>query len=371
METYRLNSKLVENNKEYIIQTSNDVSLGLVSTEVFVDGVLADSIHFPHPERIKPEEIMTLVQDTHGEKKLEIETLLNTIKSTLDSAKPETIYHLGLAFYYKHFYGEAKSLLQQTVAINSDFHGAYNHLSMVELALGNIDAALHASNKAIEMKPDYADYRNNLGEVYLSSGKYKNAIMEFKRAININLYYSDAYFNYGLTLLMNAIAKQDTSLFTDFMSKAHDYFTKSAIINQDYLTSDFEKGLAVLKEQKINESFQLLKRVRDNQKEINRNKSAAYYMKYIIHPNWITEESVVERINFLEKEIEKNPTYVDLYAELARCYLSHARVSWQKGIEQYKKTISINSSLTHVQNQIKEAEHVYDAIDHVMKKISE
>ncbi len=241
METYKLNSKLVENHKEYIIQTSNDVSSGVVSTEVFVDGVLADSIQFPHPERIKPEEIMALVHNTHGEKKIEIETLLGTIKNTLDSAKPETIYHLALAFYYKHFFSEAKNLLQQAIVINSDYHEAFNYLGQVELSLGNIDAALQAAQSAIDLKPDYADYRNNLGEVYLSCGQYKKAVLEFKRAVNINMYYSDAYFHHGLTLLMDAIAKQETELFADFMTKSRDHFTKAAIINQEYQTADFEK----------------------------------------------------------------------------------------------------------------------------------
>ena len=126
----------------------------------------------------------------------------------------------------------------------------------------------------------------------------------------------------------------------------------------------YPKLLQSLKNQNINEAFQLLKRVRENQKEQNRNKSASYYMKYVVHPNWITEEAVLERIAFLENEIEKNPTYVDHYAELARCYLSHARMSWQKGIDQYTKTLVINSSMTHIQEHIKEAEHVYDAIEH-------
>jgi len=94
-------------------------------------------------------------------------------------------------------------------------------------------------------------------------------------------------------------------------------------------------------------------------------------MKYVLHPDWITEESVTDRIVFLENEIKKNPSYVDLYAELARCYLSHAQLSWQKGIEQYKKTLTINSSIPMITEHIKEAEHAHDAIDHVMKKISE
>ena len=371
METYRLNSKLVENNKEYIIQTTNDISLGLVETEVYVDGILADSYKVPHPEHIKPEEVMSLVQNTHGNKKQEIETLLKAVPQILDTANPTSIMHLGLAFFHKRFYAEAKVLLKQVIAIDSKCHEAFNHLGQVELALGESESALSVSQIAVDIKPEYPDYRNNFGEALLASKMYKNAIMEFQRAIDINLYYSDAYFNYGLTLLMNALDQKDTDLFKNFMTKSHEYFTKASIINPEYNTAEFEKGLIAIKKQNIQDAFSLLKRVRENHKEYQRQKSASYYMKHALHPNWITEKAIVERIRFLQNEIDKNPSYVDLYAELSRCYLSQAQIIWKKGVEYYQRTLDLNPSFSKTKNNLVTAKTVQEELDHAMEKISE
>ena len=251
METYRLNSKLVENNKEYIIQTSNNVSLGIVETEVFVDGKLADSNRVPHPEQLRPEEVMTLVQNTHSDKKYEIEELLQAAQKTLDSANPEMIMNLAFAFYYKKFYDESKFLLEHVIKINPEDHAAYNCLGMVELERGSYQEALTNAQRAVDLKPEYADYRNNLGEAFLSMEMYRKAVNEFERAIDINLYYSEAYFNYGLALLMNALQQLDTDLFKNFLTKCNDYFSKAEIINPEFKVTEFEKGLIALNAQNL------------------------------------------------------------------------------------------------------------------------
>ena len=278
---------------------------------------------------------------------------------------------MALAFYFKRFSDEARSLLKHVLALDAGYHEAYNFLGQVELSLGHVEAGVAAARTAVELKPEYADYRNNLGEAFLAAKNYRNAVMEFERAIDINLYYSDAYFNYGLTLLKNALEKQDTDLFANFVSKSYDYFSKSAIINPEYKSLNYENGLSLLKEQNIPEAFELLKRVREYHKKIQRQKSAPYYMKHVLHPNWISEKAIADRISFLQKEIDKNPTYVDLYAELSRCYLGQAQMIWKKGIDQYKKTINLNPGYTKLKDYVAEAEITYEAINHVVKKISD
>jgi len=371
MEAYRLNSKLVENNKEYYIKTTNDVSLGTVSSEVFINGALADTIMFPHPEQIQPEEVLSLVKNTHDRKKKEVETLLEAFQKTLDSSNAEQMLHLGLAFYYKRFFNEAKELFRGAIEINSDYHEAYNHLGQTELSLGNVHDAVEAAQTAVEFRPEYADYRNNLGEAFLAAKMYKQAALEFDRAININLYYSDAYFNYGLVLLLNALEKENMELFANFLSKSQDYFYKAQLIYPDYKTALFEKGLEALKEHDLKKGFRLLKQVCEEKKEHHRHKYAPYYMKYALHPNWVSEQAVEERIVFLQTEISKNPTYVDLYAELARCYLLQSRMLWKKGIEQYKKALELNPTLEQVEKNTGKANEVLDLINQVVKKILE
>ena len=175
METYRLNSRVVENDKEYVIQTTNDVSLGSVSSEVYVNGTLADVTKLPHPEQAKPEEVLSLVKSAHGDKKAEIETPLKAHRQAMESANPETTYHLGLAFFYKRFYNEARDLFSAAVHLNSDYAEAYNFLGQAELALGSIDRAVAAAETAVAKRPEYADYRNNLGETYLSAQALEKA----------------------------------------------------------------------------------------------------------------------------------------------------------------------------------------------------
>ena len=371
METYRLNSKLVENNKEYYIKTTNDVSLGTVSSEVFINGALADTIMFPHPEQIQPEEVLSLVKNTHDKKKKEVETLLEAFQRTLDSSNPEQMLHLGLAFYYKRFYNEARELFSGAIEINSDYHESFNHLGQTELSLGNVQDAVEAAKMAVDFCPEYADYRNNLGEAYMAAKMYKHAALEFDRAININLYYSDAYFNYGLVLLLNALEKENMELFSNFLSKSQDYFYKASLIYPDYKTAIYEKGLEALKEHDLKKAFRLLKQVREEKKEHHRHKYAPYYMKYALHPNWVSEQAVEERINFLQMEISKNPTYVDLYAELARSYLIQSRIYWKKGIDQYNKTLELNPTLEQVENNTVKAKEVLESINQVLKKIME
>ncbi len=371
METYRLNSRLVDNNKEYLIQTTNDVSLGSISSEVYVDGLLADVVNLPHPEQIKPEEILSLVQSTHGEKKKEIETLLKAYHEALESANPEMMYHMGLAFFYRRFFSEARMLFSTAVQLNDSYHEGFNFLGQTELALGNVEGAASATETAVNLRPQYADYRNNYGEALLASKALKEAQEQFEKAIDINLYYSDAYFNYGLALIRQAMGKDMGQVAPNLIAKAIDYFTKASLIYPDYKTAVFERGMEALKANDTRQAFTLLRKVREEKKDAHARRYSSYYMKYALFPQWINEKAIEERISFLQNEISKNPTYVDLYVELSRCYLEHARMTWKKGIEQYKKTLEINPGLTKVAAHLDAAEDAYETIDEILKKIAE
>ena len=73
MESYRLNSRVVEGEKEYMIQTLNDTELGVVKTSVFVNGEFLDDDIMPHLETVSEDEMLNMVKNAHGEKKSELE----------------------------------------------------------------------------------------------------------------------------------------------------------------------------------------------------------------------------------------------------------------------------------------------------------
>ena len=366
-----MNSRLVEKNREYTIQTTNDIGMGSISSEVFVNGALADATRLPHPEQAQPEEVLALVKSTHDDKKQEVETLLKSYVQAMENSNPEMMYHLGLALYYKRFFSEARDLFASAVTMKDDYHEAHNLLGQAELSLGHPGQAVKAAEAAVTARSGYADYRNNLGEAFMAAGELSKAQAEFAKAIDINLYYSDAYFNYGLALLVEAQREDKREVLPNLVTKAIDYFNKAALIYPDYRTAGYERGLQAVKGREVREGFQLLRAVRQNKKETHGTRYASYYMKHALHPQWITERIVQERIEFLQKEISKNPTYVDLYAELSRCYLEQSRMLWRKGIDQYRKTLEINPGLDELDAILDSVEDTYERIDRVVRNISE
>src|SRR5262245_51729587 len=59
------------------------------------------------------------------------------------------------------------------------------------------DRALADFDKAIQLKPDYADAYNNRGEAYLDKGDKERAFADFDKAIQLKPDYADAYNNRG------------------------------------------------------------------------------------------------------------------------------------------------------------------------------
>ncbi|MGH8016173.1 MAG: hypothetical protein ACREBV_08285, partial [Candidatus Zixiibacteriota bacterium] len=138
METFRINSKLKENDKEILIQTANNPSEGTISSSIYIDGVLTELYMLPHPIEENADKIMSLVKETHGCRKEELEALLAAYRNALSSSDAKLISQLGQALYYKRLFAEAKELLRSAITLDPEFHAARQALAKVELELGNI-----------------------------------------------------------------------------------------------------------------------------------------------------------------------------------------------------------------------------------------
>lgn len=74
---------------------------------------------------------------------------------------------------------------------------AHNNIAVALADKGNIEQAMYHYNKAIRLKPKYADPYNNRGTVYGAQGKYQRAIDDFNRAIALKPGFAKAYYNRG------------------------------------------------------------------------------------------------------------------------------------------------------------------------------
>jgi tetratricopeptide (TPR) repeat protein len=371
METYRISSKLRESEHEYLIQTTNDSSGGSVSTAVFVDGQQTETVTCLHPEQISPQEVLSLVKLAHGEKRQEIEMLLKAHKEVMAGGSEELACQLGTVLYYRRFLHEAADIFAAVVAGNPANHQAHNLLGLTYLGLGRIPEAVRESIRAVEARPGFADYRHNLGEAFLAVNEADKAAAEFEQAIAINMYYSEAYVNLALARILRAIRDDQTSVRRG-ADKALECINKAATIDPAYSArAEFARGVEALKSGDFPQALSLLKAIREARREARRQELASYYMRFVLHPGWVTERAVADRIRYLEDQIEKNPSYIDLQAELARCYLEQARFAWTKGVDQYRKTSEMNRSLTRVNEGFQEAQRILEQMNDALGRITE
>jgi len=369
METFRINSKLKENEKEILIQTANNPSEGTISSSVYIDGVLTEMFMLPHPIEENPDRIMSLVKETHGIRKEELEALLAAYRNAMSSSDAKLICKLGQALYYKRFYAEAKELLRSAVTLDPEFHAARQALAKVELELGNAKEALQHASQTVQQCPRYADYRNTLGEALLMNNDFPKAVSEFQDAVKINLYYAEAYFNLGLAVLQCIKVNPNESTAPNLLNRSRDAFKKAAMIDAEYAASPFDQGLRAIAGVQLNKALEYFETVGRRAKEKYRSDQATYFMRFVIMRDSAGEETVETRIKYLEKEITKNSSYVDLHSELAQCYLEQARKNWRKGIEQYRKTLELNPGFGSARRCLDEAERHYGELCHALERI--
>ena len=65
---------------------------------------------------------------------------------------------------------------------------------------GKLEEAIEAYNKALAIKPDYAEAYNNMGDALQEQGKLEEAIEAYNKALAIKPDYADAYYNMGIAL---------------------------------------------------------------------------------------------------------------------------------------------------------------------------
>lgn len=370
MENYRLKSKVSVNDKEFLVQTVNDASQMSVVSSLFVDGKILEVTRFPHPGEVSAEEVLAMVKSTHEEKKGELENLLATYAKVLSSGDIDLMYHLGTAFYFKCMNEEAVSLFGAVLEARPDHHQAANYLGLTLLAEGRCDEAVKAMARAVELRPSFADYHNNYGEALMEAGFCRRAVEELEAALKQNIYYADAYFNLGIAYIVNAVKREDFDMYANLLEKTTDVFNRAVLISPDYKSAQYEEAFEVLKQGDLPRAYTLFKAVRDQKRERNRQEFSSYYLRFLLYADRPNEKAVADRIQYLQEEIDKNPTYVDLHHELALCYLQQAQLYWQKGVRQLKKTVEINPRLSKASDALGRASEFGASIQSAVSEIA-
>jgi tetratricopeptide (TPR) repeat protein len=158
--------------------------------------------------------------------------------------------------------------LQKALRIKPDYADGQAQLGNALLQAGRVQEAKEHYEQALRIRPDHADAHNNLGNIFLQEGKLGDAIEQYQQALQAKPDYAKVHYNLGLALarigrLPEAIGQWDQALqfrpdFADAhnnlglavmeqgrLQEAIDHFEQALRIKPDLAEVQFNLGLAL------------------------------------------------------------------------------------------------------------------------------
>ena len=99
--------------------------------------------------------------------------------------------------------GQMRTVTQECDRLTKEFPQSFllwNLLGVANNAQGKVEEAIVAWNKALLIKPGFAEAHNNIGAAFLSQGKFEEASAAYNKALLIKPDYANAHYNLGITL---------------------------------------------------------------------------------------------------------------------------------------------------------------------------
>lgn len=152
-----------------LLQKAIEISPGHIYSRSLLMNIYADEYQWAELKKLAQETLKILPGDTNA------------------------TYFLGMSEN-----GKTKLQLAEENAEKAPSPENYLNLSLIFYQENNFDACIRSAQKAIQLKPDYADAYNNIGSAYNQMGKFDSAQIVLKKAIDIRPDYSLAKNNFQL-----------------------------------------------------------------------------------------------------------------------------------------------------------------------------
>jgi tetratricopeptide (TPR) repeat protein len=164
-------------------------------------------------------------------------------------------------------YTNAETLWRTTIDRNPVCWLAYYNLGTIQIQNGKATDAINQFQRALRIKPDYAEAHNNLGTALFQNGQTDEAIANLQQAVAIWPGYAEAHNNLGTALLQKGEADE-----------AIIHFQSALAIRPNYAKAHYNFGNALIKKGQLGEAI--------NQ----------YEQSLAIQPGFIETQSVIAQI---------------------------------------------------------------------------
>jgi Tfp pilus assembly protein PilF/peroxiredoxin len=134
-----------------------------------------------------------------------------------------TFYNLGTLYMKLGRPADAKTALERALALKPDYAEANNTLGALLGQSGDVRGALTRFRAALEAKPDDADVLNNLGYVLFQTGQMQEAFQAYQKALQVQPDFPEALNNLGIFYGQQRDLEHAEQYFRQAVEKRPDY----------------------------------------------------------------------------------------------------------------------------------------------------
>lgn len=208
----------------------------------------------------------------------------------------------------------------------------FNILGVCYKAKSMFVLSIEAFEKAVTLKPDYAEVHNNMGLTFLQMSKIEDAISSFNNATSLIPNFFGAYYNKAIAL--NEKGDKEGAI---------DCYQKVLDIKPDHAESYNNLGTILMKlgrDNSAKENYQKSIEVRPNFVEAYNNLGSLF----------IKLDKVDDAILNFEKAKEINPNFIETHYNLGTALMQKGEVN--SAIRSFKIALSINPNYAEVYNNL-------------------
>jgi protein O-GlcNAc transferase len=231
---------------------------------------------------------------------------------------------------------------------------------------GQVEEAIDAFQKALQVDPKYADGHFNLGVLFRGQGKLDDAIESYKRAIAVKPKHFDAMYNLGNALKEKGMLDEAVTAFQQSLSIKPDFaeahnnlgnalrelkrleeagvsYQNALSVNPDYIDAQNNLGITCSEMGKMDEAVAIYQKVlatNPNSAEVHNNLGNA------LRDLRQLDEAVV----CFNRALDIKPGYVDALNNLGNALRDLGQLDQALGC--YKRSIAINPDLAEAHNNL-------------------
>jgi len=121
----------------------------------------------------------------------------------------------------------------------------WNIMGASAAQISQLDLAIFAFKRAIELKPNHANAWYNMGKIFKDQGKLEEAVEAYKKTLTIKLDHAEAYYNMG-----NALQEQGK------LEEAIEAYNKALVIKPDFAEAYNNMGNALQEQDNLDDAIE-------------------------------------------------------------------------------------------------------------------